>query len=202
MARRLSSVLGLALVLALGLATVSRAEEDYKKMGVRLRAIYVMPTENVDSRLGNAVKLEDNIVPEIDFEYFFTKKISAEVIAAVTKHEVRLNGDAFGSTYLLPPTLTLKYHPFAGNQVSPYVGVGINATFPFESRSNGGSNLKIDNSVGWAAQAGFDLKIKDNLYFNFDYKYVNVDTNAKISGVKYDLDINPHLFGVGVGYRF
>ncbi|KAA0893598.1 hypothetical protein [Oryzomonas rubra] len=35
-----------------------------------------------------------------------------------------------------------------------------------------------------------------------DYKYLNADTKMTIAGNKYDLDLNPHLFGIGVGYRF
>lgn len=201
MTRNVMAVVGAVLILGLAAAGKANAE-DYKQFGVRLRAIYVKPDESVDARLGNSVKLDDNIIPEVDVEYFFLKNVSAELIAAVTKHDVLLNGESFGSTYLLPPTLTVKYHPLAGNMISPYVGVGLNVTFPFSSKSNAGTNLMIDNSVGFAAQAGMDIKIKEDLYFNIDYKYLNVDTFASLSGVKYDLDINPHLIGIGVGYRF
>lgn len=202
MKKQVCAVLGLALIVAMGIATVASAADDYKSFGIRIRAIYVKPSEDVDSRLGGMVKLGDNIIPELDLEYFFMKNFSTELIAAVTKHDVLLDGQFFGSTYLLPPTLTVKYHPLAGDMISPYIGVGLNVTFPFNSKSNGGTDLRIDNSVGWAAQAGLDVKIKDNLYFNIDYKFLNVDTKASIGGVKYDLDINPNLIGFGVGYHF
>ena len=202
MKKRLSGVLGLVMALSIGFATFAGAEEDFKRFGVRFRAIYVMPTEDVDSRLNGAVSLKDSIIPEVDLEYFFIKNISAELIAAVSKHDVMLNGQHFGSTYLLPPTLTAKYHPLAGNTISPYVGVGLNVTFPFDSKSDANTDLRVDNSVGWAAQAGVDVRLKDTLYFNIDYKYINADTKVSVAGTKYDLDINPHLFGIGVGYRF
>ncbi|HEY4743543.1 MAG TPA: hypothetical protein VIH45_02715 [Desulfuromonadaceae bacterium] len=41
--KRLFGVLGVLLVLSLGFAVVVHAEEDYKKFGVRVRAIYVKP---------------------------------------------------------------------------------------------------------------------------------------------------------------
>jgi outer membrane protein len=202
MKKRMSVVLGLALVMAIGLATLAHAD-DYKNFGVRMRAIYVKPSESIDGDLDGHVKLSDSIIPELDLEYFITKQISTELILAVTKHDVKVNGATAGSTWLLPPTLTVKYHPFAGNQISPYVGAGVNLTIPFESELSGaGTKLSIDNSVGWAAQAGVDIKIAENMYFNLDYKYINADTKATIGGTKYDLDINPHLFGIGVGYRF
>ena len=126
------------------------------------------------------------------------------MILGVSKHDIKSDADGqlVGSTWLLPPTLTVKYHPLAGNTISPYVGVGVNYTIPFESKFNGVSDFKVDNSFGWAAQAGVDIKFKDNLYFNLDYKYIKADTKIRVNGTKYDLDLNPNLFGIGVGYRF
>jgi outer membrane protein len=210
MKRRLSRVMGLTLILAAGLATVAGAE-DYSKFGVRVRGVYVMPDESVDSRLSPLnLKVDDNIIPGVDLEYFFTKNISAELFAAVTKHEIKSGGDVVGSTWLLPPTLTVKYHPMAGSLVSPYLGAGVNYTVPFDARlrlnNAAGNNIVTDfsihNTVGWVAQAGADIKIKDNVYFNLDYKYVNVDAKMVVNGTKFKLDLNPHLFGIGLGYRF
>ncbi len=205
MKKRLSGVLVMALVMAMGFATIARAEEDLKKFGVRIRAIYVMPAEDFDNELSAAkFKVNDNIIPELDLEYFFLKNVSTELILGVSKHDIKSDADGqlVGSTWLLPPTLTVKYHPLAGNTISPYVGVGVNYTIPFESKFNGVSDFKVDNSFGWAAQAGVDIKFKDNLYFNLDYKYIKADTKIRVNGTKYDLDLNPNLFGIGVGYRF
>lgn len=204
MKKRMTGVMGLALLVSMGLATMAHAD-DYKSFGVRMRAIYVKPSESIDGGLDGHVKLGDSIIPEVDFEYFFTKKISTELIAGVTKHDVKLDGATVGSTWLLPPTLTVKYHPLAGSKISPYVGVGVNVTIPFESELSGVAGtpkFSIDNSVGWAGQVGADIKIAENMYFNIDYKYINADTKVTIGSTKYNLDINPNLFGIGVGYRF
>ena len=205
MKKQMCGVLVLALVMAIGFATIVRAEDDYKKFGVRVRAIYVMPAETFDSRLdGSKFNVSDSIIPELDLEYFFMKNVSAELILGVTKHDIKsdTDGKLYGSTWLLPPTLTAKYHPLAGGSISPYVGFGVNYTIPFESKFNGVSDFTIANSFGWAAQAGVDLKIKDNLFFNLDYKYINADTKITVAGTKYKLDLNPNLIGIGVGYRF
>ena len=202
MKRRLSRVMGLTLILAAGLASIAGAE-DYSKFGVRLRSVYVMPAETIDGRLSSlSLKVDDNVIPGVDLEYFFTKNISTEFFAAVTKHEIKSSGAAIGSTWLLPPTLTVKYHPLAGSLVSPYIGAGGNVTLPFESRLNAVGSFNIHNSVGWVAQAGADIKIKDNVYFNLDYKYVNVNTKLVLGPDRFKLNLNPNLFGVGLGYRF
>lgn len=192
-----------AAVLAVGVGQVAQAADDYKSFGVRVRAIYVKPDEAFDSRLsGLDPKVSDDIIPELDLEYFFTKNFSTELIAGVTRNDIKLNGAFAGSTWLLPPTLTVKYHPLAGSTVSPYIGFGLNVIFPFNSKLNVAPDFQIDNSVGWAVQAGTDVKITDSLYFNIDYKYLNADTKATIGGTKFNLDLNPHLIGFGVGYRF
>ncbi|MDD2271561.1 MAG: outer membrane beta-barrel protein [Desulfuromonadaceae bacterium] len=191
------------MALSLGLASMVHAEEDYKKFGVRVRAIYVAPNESFDSRLdGVKPTVSDSIIPELDLEYFFMKNLSTELILAVTKNDIKFDGDKVGSTWLLPPTFTVKFHPLAGETISPYVGVGVNYTMPFNSNLDGTPDFNIDNSVGWAAQAGVDVKIKENIYLNFDYKYVKADTKITVAGTKYTLDLNPNLFGIGVGYRF
>jgi outer membrane protein len=190
----------------IALASAAKAEDDFKHYGVRVRGILVFPTESFDNRLVGPGKpnptVSSNYIPELDLEYFFTKNISAELIAGVTRHTIKLFGDLAGSTYLLPPSITVKYHPIPSATFSPYIGGGIEITFPFSYKLNGVNDFKLYNSVGWAAQAGLDVKFKENIYFNFDYKYLNIDTDARINGVKYKVDLNPHLFGFGVGYRF
>jgi outer membrane protein len=191
------------LVMGLGMGQTAQAADGYKTFGVRLRALYVIPSESTDGVLSTLnPEVSNELVPEIDLEYFFTKNFSAELVAAFTHHDIKAGGDYVGSTWLLPPTLTVKYHPLAGSAVSPYVGVGVNVTIPFDSHVNGVDDFKIDSNVGWAVQVGTDIKIVENLYLNFDYKYINLDTKATVAGTKCKLDLSPHLFGIGVGYRF
>jgi len=202
MKKTVLGVIGAAALVAMAMVSIAGASDDYEKFGVRFRAIYVKPDESTNFTAAN-VKIGDDVIPELDLEYFFLKKLSAEMIAGVTRNDIKLNNSYAGSTWLLPPTITVKYHPLAGNTVSPYVGFGVNAVFPFNSKLNGvDPAFRIDNSIGWAAQAGVDFKLKNNLYLNFDYKYLNADTKMTVGSTKYDLNLNPHLFGIGVGYRF
>jgi len=192
-------------VVALAMTTMvsmAGAADDYDKFGVRLRAVYVKPDESTSFTAAN-VKIGDDVIPGIDAEYFFLKNLSTEFFAGVTQNTIKLNNSFAGSTWLLPPTLTVKYHPFAGKTISPYAGFGMNVIFPFNSKLSGiDPAFRIDNSVGWVAQAGIDFKLKDSLYFNIDYKYLNADTKMTVGSTKYKLDLNPNLFGIGLGYRF
>ncbi len=200
------SILFLFIAIILSSAVIAQADEDLQPYVVRVRGIFVMPTESFDSRLVGPGKpnptVSNNFIPELDLEYYFTKYISSELIASVTHHTISLNGNIQGSTYLLPPSITIKYHPIPSAKISPYVGTGVELTFPFNYHLNGVPDFKVDQSFGWAAQAGADIKLKDNIYFNVDYKFLDVDTQVQIAGVKYKADLNPHLFSLGVGYRF
>ncbi len=200
---RVQSIILVVIALTVVSAAAAHAEDELKHYVVRLRTLYVMPTENFHGSLSpNKLEITNNVTGELDLEYYFTRYISAELIAGVTKHEILVNGNPAGSTWLLPPSITVKYHPFPSATISPYIGGGVELTFPFSPKMAGHPDFSVDQSVGWAAQAGVDIPIKDNLYFNLDYKFLNADTKFRLDGQKYRVDLNPHVFGVGVGYRF
>ncbi len=181
------------------------ADQADGKFMVRARALGVVPQESSTMNIADKVKVDNSLVPEVDFSYFFTPNIAAELIAAVTPHDVKTKGgvDA-GSSWLLPPTLTLQYHFTQCPVGKPYIGAGINYTHFYNEKAGALTDVKYDDSFGGALQAGVDIPIKDNWYFNLDVKKVFISTTAKFSpsGIRADVDINPWLIGVGVGYRF
>lgn len=172
---------------------------------VRARALGVVPQEDSTLSIGGTVKVDNSVVPEVDFTYFFTDNIAAELIAAVTPHDVKTSGgvDA-GSAWLLPPTLTLQYHFTQCEAIKPYIGAGINYTLFFNEDAGALNHVDYDNSFGVALQAGVDVPLGNSWYFNVDVKKVYIDTTARFSpsGIRADVDIDPWLVGVGIGYKF
>ncbi|MDX2113032.1 MAG: OmpW family protein [Alphaproteobacteria bacterium] len=172
---------------------------------VRARALGVIADESGRVSNGDSVSIDDSYVPELDFTYFFTPNIAAELIAAVTPHNVKTSsGINAGDVWLLPPTLTLQYHVTQFDGFKPYLGAGVNYTHFFNEDAGSLNSVKYDDSFGFALQAGIDIPIQDNWYFNVDVKKVYIDTTAKFSpsGVRADVDIDPWLVGVGIGYKF
>ncbi|HEX2753597.1 MAG TPA: OmpW family outer membrane protein [Alphaproteobacteria bacterium] len=53
-------------------------------------------------------------------------------------------------------------------------------------------------------QAGLDYKLDDHWMLNVDVKkiYLNTDVSVNNGAVTADVDLDPWVFGVGVGYRF
>jgi len=214
--KRVAALLSAASVL------VSPAFADPGDVLVRVRGIVVAPNEDAGPITptfpGASVSVDHDVVPEVDFTYFFTNNIAAELIAATSEHDISATGTLSGlgeiaSTYVLPPTLTLQYHFMPDAKVQPYVGVGVNWSIFYEDNAKqslinavGPTTVNLSNSVGWAAQAGMDIYVTDRTFFNIDVKYIDIDTTATLNSGglinTVDVDIDPLVIGVGVGMRF
>ncbi len=190
---------------------------------VRLRGIYVAPQDESGPVLPavptGSVTVDDAIVPELDFTYFFTNNIAAELILATSPHDIAgadaLSGlGKIADTMALPPTLTFQYHFAPDAKVRPYVGGGVNWTIFYSEDSKtsldtalgGATDVSLDDSFGWAVQAGVDFDITERVFLNMDVKYIDIDTTAILTtGAavnNVDVDIDPIVFGVGLGMRF
>lgn len=171
---------------------------------------------------GASLAVDSNTIPELDISYYLSKHVAAELILALgSKHDVSIRGDQLatvgnqhlGSVDALPPTLTLQWHFNPDQKIDPYVGAGVNYTRMLDrdlSLTQGalaGSRIKVDSeSFGFAVQAGVDINLPDGWILNADLKYLDMDTDVKLKTASWTridrLDINPWLFGIGVGKRF
>ncbi|MFM1911451.1 MAG: hypothetical protein RJB18_842 [Pseudomonadota bacterium] len=162
------------------------------------------------------LRVDSNTIPEIDFSYYFTKNIAAELILAVgTRHDVTVTPGAaaaknLGSVNLLPPTLTAQWHFNPDQTFDPYVGAGLSYVRAMDNglKAEAGLPIRISrNSFGPAIQAGFDYNLENKWLINFDIKKIWFDTKVEIneSGTwkKIDqLDVDPWVVSVGFGRKF
>lgn len=207
----------LALVVAAGLAAPMFAQAQSFKAGdllVRARVVNI-DTANKDSIDAADIKVSKKTIPEVDFTYFLSPNLAAELILTYPqKHDISANiptlgvNGEIGSVKHLPPTLTLQYHFTDFGAVKPYVGAGLNYTrFSSVDLPQGTAlgSLTIDkNSFGLALQAGVDYVIDGKWSVNFDVKKVQIRTDLKsgAAGNLGKIKIDPLLIGVGVGYKF
>jgi outer membrane protein len=181
---------------------------------VRLRAVHISPADGSDAIPAlavppDAITVSTKTIPELDVSYYFTKSFAAELVLTYPqKHDVSLLGAKIGTFKHLPPSLLLQYHFLPASVFSPYVGVGANLTLISGVDLNvpGVGALDLDSSsVGFAAGAGFDVKVADKLYLNLDAKWVQIrsDVVLKASEAKVSrVEVDPWLIGGGIGYRF
>ena len=166
------------------------------------------------------VKVDSDTVPELDITYMINRNWGVELILGYSEHTVtgEKSWAALGDvidTKVLPPTLTLQYHFLPGSNIRPYIGAGVNYTYFFDEEvpsssllSSPGDKVKLDSSWGWAAQAGVDIAINQDWFINMDVKYLDIDTTASFKNVlgtnsaKIDADIDPFVYGIGIGRRF
>lgn len=164
-------------------------------------------------------RANDNVVPTLAVEYFFTKAFSVETICCFTQHHVNGTGDIAGAglvdhVLILPATVTAKAHLDTGTPFKPYVGAGPAWFFVFDekpgetARALGVDKVKMSNKLGFALQAGMDIAINDKgLGLSLDAKKYWVKPTASFYegddlALKTRHDLDPWVLSAGVSYRF
>lgn len=187
---------------------------DFSHWLVRFRGISVIPetSTNAINPIEGKIKASNQIIPELDFSYFFTQNIAAELILGTSRHSVIANNTALGNVdlgkvSLLPPTLTVQYHFIPTSRFSPYIGAGVNYTYFYDIQNGPSlSATKYGHSFGPALQLGADIAINNNWLFNIDAKKLFVTSHVTtLSGsaiITSNVALNPWVVGAGFGYRF
>ncbi|GGD73218.1 OmpW/AlkL family protein [Croceicoccus mobilis] len=217
---------GVAAIAAIAAPAVANAQEA-GDVQVKLFATGVVPDgkiKSVDVDLvglpaGTDTHANNNVVPTVAVEYFFTDFLSVETICCMTEHDVDVfsgplkGAELVSDAKLIPATVTAKLHADLGG-VKPYVGAGptlflwLNEKAGSTAKGLGVNGFKMSNDVGFALQAGFDIPIPDSKFgASVDVKRYFIDTTAKwyVDGTKviqtvHELD--PWVVSAGVTYRF
>jgi outer membrane protein len=197
-----------------GLSDIGLAAEDQDPSWiVRARLLGVVPDDDSSAItvIGGNAEVDSSVTGDVDFTYFFTKNIAAELTLTISPHDVSAVNTSVGNidlgdVSLLPPTLTVQYHFLPDGRFRPYVGAGINYTIFFDEDPGAAVDVRYDNAIGYALQAGIDIAINDDWAINFDIKklWLNTDVAVQALGTRVttDVDIDPWLFGCGLAYRF
>ena len=167
---------------------------------------------------GTQTEANDNFVPTVAIEYFFTNNFSVETICCVTQHDVDAvsglpGAELVSDARIIPATVTAKLHFDLGN-VKPYVGAGP-TYFLFISDKPGAATLPLgvtdtdlSDEFGLALQAGFDIALQDSGFgLSFDAKRYFVDTTARwyagdVLAIETEHKLDPWVISAGVTYTF
>ena len=181
---------------------------------VRVRALGILPDDSSTpiTVIHGKADVDNAVSLDLDFSYFFTENLAAELTLTYSRHNVSAKGTAvgdidLGSLDILPPTLTLQYHFMPQKPFRPYLGAGVSYVLIPQNDPGAADSISYESGVfGPAIQAGFDYFFNEHWCLNIDVKkvWVNVDANVHALGttVSTSVDVNPWLIGVGIGYRF
>lgn len=163
-------------------------------------------------------KSNDNVVPTIAAEYFFSDNLSVETICCITQHDVDATAGLPGAELVsdakvIPATVTLKYHVPLG-PVKPYLGAGPTYFLWVDSKPGaatvplGVTRQTMSDEVGVVVQAGVDVPINDSgLGLSLDAKRYFVDTTARwYAGSTLAIEtrhkLDPWVLSAGLAFRF
>ena len=202
-------------------------DDDAGSVQVKLFGTAVLPDGKItDVRTdvpgvspGLQTEANDNYVPTVAIEYFFTDTLSLETICCVTQHDVDgttgLPGaELVSDAKLIPATFTLKYHLDTGAGIKPYIGAGAAYFIWFDEKPGsatiplGVDDFNLTNEFGIALQAGFDLPINDSgMALSVDAKRYFIDTDAtwSVAGtpvIQTTHKLDPWVISPGLAFRF
>jgi outer membrane protein len=195
----------LSFISIVGASSMLHAQEDYQWQ-IRGALSNVVPTASSGRIVNNTAEVDiDNAFSVTGtVSYFLNPNIALDLLVGwPPQHDIKVDGKKVGETKHLPPILSLQYHFAPQSVFSPYVGVGVNYTYLFDSRLDSGDTLHLSNSVGAAVQAGFDYRLSPQWSIGADARYADIDTEVKINGTQVGkVDINPVVYSLNLGYRF
>ena len=223
-----------AFAASFGLASPALAGSGEGKLQIKVLGSAVLPDGGLEKVVaaspavaaalpaGADTKADDNYVPTVAIEYFFSPNVSLETICCLTQHDVDGAGGLAGAkglvsnAMIIPATFTLKYHLATGAGIKPYIGAGPSYFLIFSegpgatARALGSTKMKMSNAFGVALQAGVDIPVNSTgLSISLDAKrYFLQDVKArwydaggnKVLDTRHKLD--PWVLSAGLAYRF
>ena len=197
---------GAAMLGTLGFASVpAMAGSESGNFMVRVQGTYLHPG---DESTPDGLSVDDEFLPTATLTYFFNKNLAVELFCCFAKVDATLDGvGEVADFWVFPPALTLQYHFDNMGALKPYVGAGVQYILPFSEDGKGalaGQNVNVDDALGFTLQAGVDLSLGQGWYLNADVKKTWIEHEVSVSplGANFDVELDPWIFSVGLGYRF
>lgn len=177
------------------------ANDKYLRLGITQ-----IEADHHPGKLFNSVEtsIKESYRPTLAIGLFLNKNINIDLLGGIPpQHNFYGDGIKLGSTKYLPPTLSLQYHFNRTGVINPYVGVGYNYVYFYDTQTVDGSDVDLSDSHGMAFNAGIEYFVNPKLSMGFDYRYVKVDSDVKIDGAYAgNLKIDPSLYSLTFSYHF
>lgn len=210
----------LAVILGGALLAGSAVAHEAGSAHFRVGGVFVEANSHSTTKTPVEVKLDvqNNQQLGLTATYMFTDNLGVELLGATPfSHKIDGSVPALNLSLPdvvkvkhLPPSLYLQYY-FLDKDAGarPYLGAGLNYTRFFHARSLSPAvtNLEVKkHSFGPVVNAGIDIKLANNVYFNTALWYTKIKTTAKFSALNLNhevkIKLDPMVYFAGVTYKF
>ena len=193
----------------MALSTEAAFAEEAESWVVKVGAHVVDPKSDNGNLAGGTLHatIGSDVKPTVTAEYMIDPSWGIEILASLPfQHDVSLNGTTAASVKHLPPTVGLQYHFSVTDNISPFVGLGINYTFFMSEHGRGnlaGDRINLDNSLGPAVHVGVDFNLNKRWCLSVDARWIRISSDVSVNGTKVGtVHIDPLAYGFAVGYKF
>ncbi|SFM77154.1 OmpW/AlkL family protein [Marinobacter pelagius] len=162
----------------------------------------------------SGVRLDSDVTLGGALGWFVTESVALEVSSSLP-YSPDLEGNQrlkdlgignIGDVKYVPTYLTMNFFFQDTSAVTPYLGAGVAFNkFYDENAKLSGLDVNLDSTFDPTVLAGVELDFGTPVLVNFDVRYTLLDTDAKFSGAideTVEMEIDPVVFTLGVGYRF
>lgn len=190
------------------LSTVGLQQGDWL---IRLKATGIIPINKSSETtpLGGQLETSSQLLPTLDVSYFLTNHWSIEALVGVISNDYRLEDSLLGDfkvshTKSGTASLVAQYHFRPDAALNPYLGAGVNHTWPISVKTaTNVPDINMQSLTSPLLEAGLDYRLSKHWFASANIRYVSIPTQH-FSGdgfsAKSDTDvITP---GAGMGLRF
>ncbi|WP_299261685.1 OmpW family outer membrane protein [uncultured Kushneria sp.] len=180
---------------------------------IRLKATSLMPVNESSQTtpLGGQLETPSRRLPTLGVSYFLTDQWSVEAMAGVISTDYRLTDSLLGDLDIsrvksATVSLVAQYHFRPDAALKPYLGAGVNHTWPISVEpASGVPDIDMEALTSPLLEAGLDYRLSEHWFASASVGYV-ITPAQHFSGegfsAKSDTDVLTAGAGVGVGLRF
>lgn len=178
---------------------------------IRLKATGVIPVNESSETtpLGGRLETPSQVLPTLDISYFLTDHWSIEAMAGFISTDYRLKDSLPGDfkvshTRSGTASLVAQYHFLPKATLNPYLGAGVNHTWPISVESaTGVPEITTESITSPLFDAGLDYRLSEHWYATADVRYaITPAQHFSGDGFNAKSDTDVLVLGAGMGLRF
>lgn len=193
-------------------------ETDTTKWVVRVGATNLSLVDKLDLQVAGApypgagMSTYEHRTPTVQIGYFVTPNVAINATLGLPPKIDVFGAGTIGALPKLgevtygPMMLTAQFHPTRSGRVRPYFGAGIAYMIVFDTNDGAFQNLKVENDLSLAFEAGAEVMVNNKMGIFFDVKkaFLRPGATGTFQGlaVEGQTKLDPLAFSGGLAFHF